>query len=82
MMHKKIKTLALCAVFTAGGGIGYVPQPTFGFILGFSVFTFLTGTLKARFKPQRFFSFSYYADNACRPLFGWPYLLLFFVLIF
>lgn len=32
-------------VFTNGGGIGYVLQPTFGYILGFGIGAFLTGCI-------------------------------------
>lgn len=37
--------LAGVPVFTQGGGIGYVLQPTFGYIIGFAVGTFVTGTV-------------------------------------
>lgn len=32
-------------VFTKGGGIGYVAQPTFGYILGFIIGTYVTGAI-------------------------------------
>lgn len=37
--------IGLCGlpVFTSGGGIGYVLQPTFGYIIGFLVGAYLTG---------------------------------------
>ena len=38
-------------VFTMGGGIGYVLQPTFGYLIGFIIGTWLTGYL-ARKKDE------------------------------
>lgn len=35
-------------VFAAGGGLSYVLQPTFGYLIGFCVATFVTGTLSNR----------------------------------
>lgn len=32
-------------IFTNGGGIGYVLQPTFGYLIGFSVGAYLTGLI-------------------------------------
>ncbi|MCC8135381.1 MAG: biotin transporter BioY [Ruminococcus sp.] len=32
-------------VFTEGGGIGYVLKPTFGYIIGFALGAFVTGTI-------------------------------------
>lgn len=37
--------LAGLPIFTKGGGIGYVLQPTFGYILGFCVGAYLTGAI-------------------------------------
>ncbi len=37
-------------IFTAGGGIGYVVQPTFGYLLGFILGTFVTGLIAHRGK--------------------------------
>nr|WP_281241559.1 biotin transporter BioY [Sporomusa acidovorans] len=34
-------------VFTSGGGFGYILQPTFGYLLGFYVGTYVTGALAA-----------------------------------
>ena len=44
--------LGLCGfpVFTQGGGIGYVLQPTFGYILGFIGGAFVTGIIAERMK--------------------------------
>lgn len=38
-------------VFTNGGGIGYVLQPTFGFMLGYCIGAFLTGMISSAAKP-------------------------------
>ena len=40
--------LAGVPVFTAGGGIGYVFHPTFGFLIGFVAAAFVIGVLKKR----------------------------------
>lgn len=39
--------IGLCGfpIFTNGGGIGYILQPTFGYIIGFLVGTYLTGKI-------------------------------------
>lgn len=37
-------------VFAAGGGIGYVFRPSFGYLLGFVVAAFVTGTLSQKMK--------------------------------
>ncbi len=37
--------LASLPIFTSGGGIGYVFQPTFGYLLGFIVGAFVTGVI-------------------------------------
>ncbi len=44
-------------VFAAGGGIGYVLRPSFGYLLGFIVTAFVTGTLSERWKksPKNYF---------------------------
>lgn len=41
-------------VFTAGGGIGYVFQPTFGYILGFLAGTYLAGYIMERSRSKGF----------------------------
>ena len=43
--------LAGVPVFTGGGGISYVLQPTFGYLLGFCGGTWVTGTLIRRGAP-------------------------------
>lgn len=35
-------------VFTEGGGIGYILKPTFGYIIGFCVASYVTGTIANR----------------------------------
>ena len=37
-------------IFAAGGGIGYVVRPSFGYLLGFIVAAFVTGALSEKFK--------------------------------
>lgn len=41
-------------IFTNGGGIGYVLVPTFGYLIGFAVGTFLTGFIVERLKKLSF----------------------------
>ena len=38
-------------IFAHGGGIGYVLQPTFGYLIGFVFAAFITGFLFKRFRP-------------------------------
>lgn len=40
--------LAGVPVFAQGGGIGYIFQPSFGYIIGFAVGAFVTGTIAGR----------------------------------
>jgi len=40
-------------IFTKGGGIGYVLQPTFGYLVGFIFAAWLTGLLTERLKEIR-----------------------------
>ena len=35
-------------IFAAGGGIGYVFRPSFGYLIGFIVAAFVTGTLSRK----------------------------------
>lgn len=44
--------LAGFPVFSTGGGIGYILQPSFGFLLGFLLWVFIAGTLNARLKKK------------------------------
>jgi biotin transport system substrate-specific component len=46
--------LAGLPVFSAGGGIGYVLQPTFGYIIGFLAGSFLAGLIADRAPQNRF----------------------------
>ncbi len=41
-------------VFTSGGGISYVLQPTFGYLIGFAVATFVTGTIVNQVSNPRY----------------------------
>lgn len=41
-------------VFTQGGGIGYILVPTFGYIIGFCVGSFVTGLITERLKKITF----------------------------
>ena len=43
--------LAGLPVFTGGGGIGYVLQPTFGYLIGFIAGSYLTGSIAHSGKP-------------------------------
>lgn len=43
--------LAGLPIFTQGGGIGYVLQPSFGFLIGFLFYAYLTGKLTERKVP-------------------------------
>lgn len=38
-------------VFTGGGGIGYVLSPTFGYMIGFVIGTYITGTISHSGEP-------------------------------
>ena len=51
--------VGLCGlpVFSKGGGLGYVAEPTFGYLLGFLGAAFVTGTLSGKRKPQTAFFF-------------------------
>lgn len=42
-------------VFTKGGGIGYIFQPTFGYLVGFMAGSYLTGKIVERFENPGFF---------------------------
>ena len=42
-------------VFTKGGGIGYIFQPTFGYLVGFMAGSYLTGKIVEIFENPRFF---------------------------
>lgn len=55
LLGGKLGSIAVCIyialglmglpVFASGGGIGYVLQPSFGYIIGFAVATFVTGKI-------------------------------------
>lgn len=63
-------------VFTQGGGIMYVFQPSFGYMLGFGVGAFVTGFISERFKKKSFFTYLIAALAFTVPtyLIGLPYL--------
>lgn len=42
-------------IFAEGGGIGYVLKPSFGYIIGFILGTFLTGFLVEHMKSRKYF---------------------------
>ena len=44
-------------IFAAGGGIGYVLRPSFGYLLGFIAAAFVTGALCRRMRKSTWFSF-------------------------
>lgn len=44
--------LAGLPVFTGGGGIGYVLQPTFGYLIGFIAGSYITGCIAHSGKPD------------------------------
>ncbi|MGL5042548.1 MAG: biotin transporter BioY [Culicoidibacterales bacterium] len=41
-------------IFAAGGGLGYVFQPSFGYLLGFILCAFIIGTLDEKIKHKSF----------------------------
>lgn len=49
--------LAGLPVFTQGGGIGYVLQPTFGYLIGFTLAAFVVGRMTERSKNPKAHSF-------------------------
>lgn len=44
-------------VFTQGGGIAYVLQPTFGYLLGFLASTFVIGTIVSKLKKPTYIGY-------------------------
>lgn len=67
-------------VFTKGGGIGYIAQPTFGYIIGFILAAFVIGKLFETFNSDlsRISFIKTYVSMLCGVLviyaFGLPYL--------
>lgn len=49
--------LAGLPVFTQGGGIGYILQPTFGYLIGFTVAAFVVGFITERSKNPKAHTF-------------------------
>lgn len=65
-------------VFTKGGGVGYVFQPTFGFLLGLIASAFVIGLIveKVKFKPFITYLGAILCGLIVLYLFGIPYLYL------
>ena len=63
-------------VFTKGGGPGYIFQPTFGYLLGFILCSFIIGSLTEKYKDQKivFRFLSVLAGLAAVYAVGVPYL--------
>lgn len=63
-------------VFTNGGGIGYVFQPTFGYIIGFAVGAYVAGLIVEKLKKNNFITYMIASLAAVLViyLFGVPYL--------
>lgn len=63
-------------VFTNGGGIGYVFQPTFGYIIGFAVGAYVAGLIVEKLNKNRFITYIIASLVAVFViyLFGVPYL--------
>lgn len=49
--------LAGIPVFTQGGGIGYVFQPTFGYLIGFGVGAYMAGLIVEKSKSKTFITY-------------------------
>ena len=73
--------LAGLPIFTEGGGLWYVLKPSFGYIIGFCIGTYVTGTLAARLKKRtvaRYLAANLYVLNtpiAVGPLFLYCFVL-------
>lgn len=63
-------------IFTMGGGIGYIFQPTFGYLIGFAVGAFVTGTIanKTPFPSSRRLLAANFAGLAVLYICGMVYL--------
>lgn len=44
-------------IFSEGGGLGYIFRPSFGYIIGFCLGTFVTGLIAERVKEKTFFRY-------------------------
>lgn len=62
-------------VFTSGGGIGYILQPTFGYIIGFMAGAYVTGYIAEKFQKQTYKNIFYasFAGLGIVYLFGMVY---------
>lgn len=69
-------------VFTQGGGIGYVLQPTFGYIIGFMLAALLSGYVKERLNKATYWSYflSALVGYAAIYIIGVPYFYLVYTL--
>lgn len=69
-------------VFTSGGGLSYVLQPTFGYLLGFVFATAMCGFIvkKCQFKSRRYVA--NFSGIACMYICGVPYLYFLYLLYF
>ncbi|NLB61402.1 MAG: biotin transporter BioY [Clostridiales bacterium] len=69
-------------VFTQGGGIGYVLQPTFGYILGFGLAALISGYAIERFKKKTYWSYflSALLGYAAIYIIGLPYFYVVFTI--
>ncbi len=63
-------------VFSAGGGIFYVLQPTFGYIIGFLAMSFITGKLSSNKTNQKSLFLSALAGNVAVYVIGIAYFYL------
>lgn len=63
-------------VFTKGGGIGYVFQPTFGYLIGFALGAFVAGLIVEKLKKNTFRTYILAALSATFVIYlcGVPYL--------
>ncbi len=66
--------LAGLPVFTGGGGITYVLQPTFGYIIGFIICAFITGKISEKLNPTlKNYTFAAVIGLLILHVFGIPY---------
>ncbi len=68
--------LAGIPVFTQGGGLGYIFQPSFGYIIGFAVGTWLAGLIAERGDTIKSYILAGFADFAAVFAFGLVYFYL------
>lgn len=68
--------LAGLPVFTQGGGVGYIFQPTFGYLLGFAAGAYVTGLILEKSKKKTFITYLIASFAFVLPCYiiGLPYL--------